>query len=366
MGYTFNKQSKTFFARSGASLKLRYLDNDSDANNYQGHSYTWQCFDEAGNWGDPTPIDKLWATLRSPKGIPTRRLLTGNPGGPGHSWIKARYIDPVPPLRLNRIDGNITRVFIPSKVDDNEILMKSDPGYVDRIKQSGPEWLVRAWLEGDWNIVAGGMFSDVLTEKNILKPFDIPAGWKVNRCFDWGSSAPYAVLWTAESNGEGTLPRGSIVVIAEEYGWSGKPNEGLRLTVRDIAERIKKVDKYFPTVRPGPADSAIFTRENGASIADDFDRCGVRWEPADKGPGSRSNGWQKMRDLLANGGQKDVPGLYFFETCRQCLRTIPGLPRDPRKLDDVDTDAEDHIADALRYRIMWNPGVSKVTQVSWG
>jgi hypothetical protein len=40
-----------------------------------------------------------------------------------------------------------------------------------------------------------------------------------------------------------------------------------------------------------------------------------------------------------------------LERCAAFRRTIPVLPRDERKLDDVDTDAEDHVGDETRYRL---------------
>jgi hypothetical protein len=81
-------------------------------------------------------------------------------------------------------------------------------------------------------------------------------------------------------------------------------------------------------------------------------RAGVTWEKADKGPGSRKNGWEKVRTMLKAGlvHPMEEPGLFVFEGCRQFIRTVPTLPRDESNLDDVDTDAEDHVGDDVRYR----------------
>ena len=80
----------------GARLRFEYLENVKDARNYQGHSYTDLFFEELTNWPNPEPINLLRATLRSASGIPVQFHATGNPGGPGHQWVKARYIDPAP------------------------------------------------------------------------------------------------------------------------------------------------------------------------------------------------------------------------------------------------------------------------------
>lgn len=137
---------------NGTSLKLRYLRRDEDASHYQGHSYSWAAIDEAGNFPSPDPIDKISATLRSAKGVRVALRLTANPGGPGHSWIKLRYMDGHPPMRpfVDPTSGNL-RVFIPSTLADNALLTTGDPGYAQRLRGSGPAWLVAAWLNGDWD-----------------------------------------------------------------------------------------------------------------------------------------------------------------------------------------------------------------------
>ena len=107
-------------------------------------------------------------------------------------------------------------------------------------------------------------------------------------------------------------------------------------------------------MKPGPADSSIFDETNGDSPAKIQERHKVRWEKADKSPGSRKRGWQLMRGRLqaARAARMEEPGLFVFDTCRQFIRTIPVLPRSERDPDDIDTDAEDHIGDEARYRIL--------------
>jgi predicted phage terminase large subunit-like protein len=151
LGATFKVSRWLWVFPNGAALRLAFLDADEDATKYQGHSYSWIAGDEVGNFETPRAIDMLRACLRSVHGVPCRLLLTANPGGKAHSWLKERYIDPARPLvPLQGPDGTL-RVFIPSRLQDNSLLMAKDPSYVDRLKASGPSWLVRAWLEGDWN-----------------------------------------------------------------------------------------------------------------------------------------------------------------------------------------------------------------------
>lgn len=151
--------SKTWVFPCGSRLKLRWLERDEDADNYQGHQYTWIGIDEAGIFPNPDPIDKLRATLRSPHGVPCVMRLTANPGGVGHQWLKERYVLPALPMTPFYDEvRRVHRVFIPSRVSDNKKLLTADPGYLDRLKSSGPPWLVRAWLDGDWDASAGDSF----------------------------------------------------------------------------------------------------------------------------------------------------------------------------------------------------------------
>ncbi len=358
LGGTWRAQARQWHFKNGATLRMRHLMNEQTVDNYMGHEYTWMGFDQLELWPRQLTVDKLKANLRNPHGIPSRMVATGNPAGVGHNWVKSRYIDPAPPMTLITDDLGSTRCFIPAKVADNSILLDSDPEYINRLKASGPEWLVRAWLDGDWDIVAGGMFDDVWNRSDhILEPFQIPQSWRVDRSFDWGSSAPFSVQWWAESNGtpieDGRVwPRGTLFHIAEWYGCTGNPNEGVKMLASEIARGILEIEsKMDHRVNAGGADPSIFTTQNGVSIADDMARIGVRWERADN---TRKSGWEKMRRMMKASlkGQMEEAGLFVFSTCRHFIRTVPSMPRDNRDLDDLDTTAEDHIADACRYRIM--------------
>jgi len=295
-------------------------------------------------------------------------ICASNPGGVGHNWVKAMFVDPAPPGEIWRApadDGGMLRQYIPARLEDNPSLLANDPDYERRLEGLGNPALVRAMRLGDWDIVAGGFFDDLWDRAvHVLEPFPIPASWRIDRSFDWGSAKPFSVGWWAESDGTWTdetprLPRGSLVRIAEWYGWDGKnPNVGARLSDTEVARGILERERAFPwgrRVQPGPADSSIFVSDPGRpSIADNMASVGVRWIEADKSPGSRKNGWQAMRRMLKAARDRDMeqPHLYVFSTCTHFIRTVPVLPRSERDPDDIDTDAEDHIADETRYRIM--------------
>jgi len=266
------------------------------------------------------------------------------------------------------------RQFIPARMTDNPTLLAEDPTYSHRLEGLGDPALVRAMLDGDWNIVAGGMLDDLWKpDTHVMQPFEIPRTWRRDRSFDWGESKPFAVAWYAESDGcEVTLadgarrsfPRGTVFQIAEWDGWNGKPNEGCHMTAAEIAMGIREREaRWFAgqVIEPGPADSSIFDGERGATIADKMAARGVTWTTADKSPGSRVAGADAIRARLKAAQKQPMedPGLFFFDRapdgadCRDgAIRTLPTLPRDERKPDDVDTKAEDHSYDGLRYRLL--------------
>lgn len=299
------------------------------------------------------------------RGLFPRIICGSNPGGIGHNWVKHTFVDPANPMDIARqlkTEGGMLRQYIPARLSDNPALLDTDPDYSDRLDGLGSPELVRAMKEGDWNIVAGGMFDDVWNQdKHVIKPFEIPASWRIDRSFDWGSSKPFSVGWWAESDGTNTkdgrsYPRSTVFRIAEWYGWNGKPNEGCRMLATEIARGILQREQemgILSRVRSGPADSSIFDTQNGVCIADDMARIGVRWERADKGPGSRKNGFEFMRKMMKSSlaAPMEEPGLFIFDTCRHFIRTVPVLPRSERDPDDVDSDAEDHVVDESRYRL---------------
>ena len=302
-------------------------------------------------------------------------VCASNPGGVGHGWVKQTFIDSAPPKKIHKTgkdDGSMLRQFIPAKLSDNPSLDEEE--YKGKLAGLGDENLVRAMLNGDWNIAEGAYFADCWKNNvNVVNPFPISKGWYIDRSFDWGSSKPFAVCWFAESDGcdiklkDGTVKntcRGDVFFFAEYYGWNGKANEGCRMLASDIARKIKHIEERFPfPVKPGPADSAIWTNENGNCIADDMSAQGVKWLKANKGPGSRIQGWQIMRRYLSDAKSAEKPGLYVFNTCRHFIRTVPVVPRDDRNPEDIDTDAEDHILDAVRYRLLAKKSIVKTGRV---
>ena len=262
-------------------------------------------------------------------------------------------------------EGGMKRQYIPAKLEDNPSLNRED--YEARLAGLKSPFLVRAMLDGSWDIVAGGMWDDVWNpEIHVIEPFEIPFSWRIDRSFDWGASKPYSVGFWAESDGSDVklnngsvlhTIRGDLFRIAEIYGWNGRPNEGAGDFPGTVASLILEKEKMLGLhgrVKPGPADNSIFDSAGCASIASEMERAGVRWLRSDKSPGSRRRGWVLLRQLLSNAKEKEEPSLRVFSNCTHFIRTIPVLQRSERDADDIDTKAEDHVADETRYRILAN------------
>lgn len=377
----YNRSEYYWTWPDGEQLFLRHLSKEADYWSYHGHNYPWQGFEELCTWADDKAYTKMFACARSTKkGIPIMIRSTANPYGVGHNWVKMRF---QLPLAMNRVRGpvmrNITdkygdrlpdRVVIHSNLAENRVLMSVDKEYLSRIKAAARnDAEYQAWVHGNWDIVAGGMFDDVWDPRvHVVPNYPLhltPRHWHINRSYDHGTSKPFSVGWWARSNGEpfkynghwyGRVP-GDLYRINEWYGWTGEPNEGLRLEGRDIGKGIIQREAAMGLtgrVKRGPADTGIFDPVPGyPNTAEDMVAEGVHWDHADKGPGSRRQGWEQMRKMFraANTFPREHPGLFALEQCAQYRRTVPVLPRSDHDLDDVNTDAEDHIGDEVRYEL---------------
>ncbi len=315
-------------------------------------------------------IEKFKGCMRSPHGVPCRMFLTGNPGGAGHNQIKARFISPAPqggvPLRGE--DGDIS-MFIPSSVADNRILQTNDPKYVARLKSIKDPKLRRAWLYGDWDVVAGGFFDDVWDPmEHVIGRFRVPEHWPRVMGIDWGSAYPFSVGWWAVASGElvpelgRRLPRGALVRYDEWYGCAKEsPNVGIRLNSQQVAQgilerEIRRGEAHLFFDRVG--DPKMWAQEDGPSIAENMAGLGCVLRKADN---KRIPGWDLMRWYMSRqeikaeaalppgGGWPLLPMLYVVEHCRDFTRTVPIVERDEKEWDDVADDQEDHICDETRY-----------------
>lgn len=363
----FNGTKKIWNFEGGESLWLNYARTEDDYWQYHGHEYPWIGWEELTNHALPKVYLKMMSCNRSPN--PRIRLkyrATCNPSGPGHQWVKNRFIDSIACGQILKDKFGQTRTQIQSWLHENKALLSADPFYMAKLMsmtQDDP-MLRKAWVFGSWDLLMGGFFTDIWDRNiHVLPPFKIPTSWKIYRSFDWGSSKPWCVTYGLESDGIqphdsriSFIPRGSIIVMDEIYGWNGSANEGDRATSQMIADRVLGKDaaisiEHKLKVISGPADTSIWEVRDGTSIGKNLSTFGCTWKKAYKGSGSRVSGWAMIRQMLgaAKRGELENPHLYFMNQAEHHIRTLPEMQRDKDKPEDIDTDLEDHAMDSLRY-----------------
>lgn len=353
-------------------VELAQVDSFAAYDKVQGRSFTLILVDEITQWATPQVVDLLRSNLRGPKDIPLRTVFAGNPGGAGHQWVASRYVLSARPWVPFQTYAGRPCVHAPSTFLDNPHLDGADYRQQLQAACAGDQELFRAWTEGDWAVARGAFFAGCLSPERcaVDRWTVVPFGWGTYLAHDFGSSSPSATYLLTRSPGatgpDGHFyPRGSLIALDElATARPHRPTEGLGWTVPRLAEAIREMSAKWKVRPTGVADDAIFARARGhsaATIADEFSRSGVMFSPA--GKGSRKAGWERMRTMLSQAGLADKPGLYISRSCEYAWETLPALPRDPRDIEDVDSSAPDHAADALRYGVIWQRPT--VTQRPW-
>lgn len=256
------------------------------------------------------------------------------------------------------------RIYIPSRITDNLLLLKNDPSYLSRLAQTGSPALVRAWIEGDFSQVDGAFFEEFSIDTHVIAPCELPKHWLRFRCADWGSYYPFAVLWVAYVGEEWktpqgrAIPKGSLIFYRELYGADeAKNNRGLKMDAESVGRLIAHHDGK-DKIAYGVLDPKAFDQDRGPSIAERMARetAGkVRFRRADNRRTAREGsigGWDALRTRLR--GINGIPTVYFFSTCKNLIRTFPLAQHDPDKPEDLSL-PEAHLLDAARYGCMSRP-----------
>jgi len=345
---------------NGSKIFLCHCEDEKDVYKYQGTEFHVLLIDELTHF-----TENQYRYLRSRvrmtnialplelEGTFPKIIVGTNPGGTGHIWVKEAFIDASPPYEVHQApmkEGGFLRQFIPATLDDNPSL--AGTGYEGALQGLGSETLVQALRYGRWDICEGAYFPEFKRDKHVVLPYQIPNTWTRFTSMDWGSARPFCVLWFAIADGEyGDLPRGALVVYREWYG--GDKNIGLKMTSEAVARGIAVRQSIGENalIKYNRVDPSMFKEDGGPSHAEKMYRAtGIKLTPGDN---QRISGWDTVRARLV--GEDEKPMLYFFNTCKHLIRTLPYLQHDSSKIEDLDTDMEDHAADALRYGCMSRP-----------
>lgn len=383
----FSKTDYSFTFYNGSRIQLAHSQYENDIFAHQGAQIGQLLVDEATHFTPPMirfiRSRVRLGSLKVPekwKGHFPRILYTANPGGVGHHYFKSNFVDHGPGhiFQAPEDEGSMTREYIPAKLTDNIIMLRSDPDYGQRLKGMGDSATVQAMLDGDWEVISTGGFGDIWRAKyHVLKPFKIPHSWRIDRAYDYGSSKPAACCLFAESDGsefidgDGNVcwvPAGSIFMIGEVY-FANSRHEGLRLTALEQGKRIRAYEEeegYHSRVKAGPADNAIFSAEPGhTTVADDMAKHNIIFVRSNKRPGSRVEGYQLFRTRLVSATRRPMeePGFFVFSNCVNTIRTLPNLQNAENNSEDIDTGGEDHIWDVIRYRVLKSAKIIKTVEV---
>ena len=327
--YSFNSSSHTAKFKNGSTVDFGYCAMESDVYQYQSAEYDCIRFDELTHFTE-TQYVYLLSRVRGANSYPKQIKSSTNPGGVGHGWVKARFVDPSPPGVSFIGEDGMGRIFLPSLLDDNGFLNRSDPGYRKRLLAL-PERERRALLYGDWNVFEGQYFSEFSTRLHVCTPFEIPDGWRKYRTLDYGLDR-LAVLWIAVS------PDGSSYVY-REYCESNLP---ISRAAEAILERTPKNEEIYATL--APPDMWSRTQETGKTKAGLFSEFGVNFT---KTSNDRECGWLAIKELLRG---EESPKLRIFSQCTELIRCLPMLTVDKIRPTDCANEPHEitHAPDALR------------------
>jgi hypothetical protein len=367
-GAEYRAGENRWYFPSGAKIALGHMADKESHYKYQGKEYQYVAFDEAGQFL-PKQILYLFSRNRTTNpNIPKRMRYASNPGGPAHQFLKDRFrIAQYPEGRITftdevtvRLDGltiteQVSRVFIPGRLQDNPTLINNDPGYVAYLYQL-PEIERMRLLEGRWDAFEGQFFPELNQE---VHSFDgeLPADWEAYAAFDWGYARPWCYgIFRVDYDGRLWLDYLHYAVRP------GMTNVGVRQTNTEIARTIREIESQYPAkIRQRLAGHDIWSPKRrrdgvlGPPPVEDMAREGVGFLKADT---NRIQGWQQLhqRLMIDEDDPEAEPMLKIRRSLADFWRTMGNLQEDPQNPEDIPTrDIEDHIPEMVRYACMNRP-----------
>ena len=334
--YSFNASSHVGKFKNGSVIDFGYCATENDVYQYQSAEYDVIRFDELTHFTENQYV-YLLSRVRGANSFPKQVKSSTNPGGVGHSWVKARFIDPSPSGHSFIGRDGLSKIFLPSLLKDNKFLTEGDPGYESRLLAL-PEKEKRALLYGDWNIFEGQYFSEFNKEVHVIFPFEIPSHWRKYRTIDYGLDM-LACLWIA------VAPDGVCYVYRELC----KPN----LTISEAASRILSMTPKNEDIYATLAPPDLFSRsqETGKTKATLFSEYGVNFT---KTSNDRECGWLALKELMIE--REGKTRLKIFHTCTEIIKCLPALITDKIRPTDCSTEPHEitHAPDALRGFAIFN------------
>jgi hypothetical protein len=368
-----NKADHVIRTPSGAVVTLSNIEDDRDVRKLQCQDANLLIVDEITNFVSLPRILKLQANLRGPADVPIRLIYAGNPGGPLHATIARMFVTNRTPGKPFTIEDGSRWVYLPSSYRDNSKI--DQDRYAKQIVASagGDRALAAAWLDNSWSELGGSFFADVWGDHLLIDEppqFQAPRDWHSRVALDWGMAAPSVALlglqprdirddrpfhsvgvpYTIHRDRSwwASLPPGSWVIIDEVHtARSDDPSMGKGWPPQMLAEEVTAACKRWNVKQSGVCDDARGLQ--GDTLIEQFQKWGLYFEKPTK---DRISGWVKLKSMMAaTRDRTNAPRLYISKRCKLTIETLPMLPRDDVRMEDVDTRANDHAADALRYLV---------------
>lgn len=347
---SYNSSKHIWTFKNGSIIDFGYIDSENDVYQYQSAEYDVIRFDELTHFTEYM-YTYMISRCRGANPYPKHIKSSTNPGGVGHSWVKARFIDIGESNKIHEITlengKKSTVIFIPSLVQDNMFLLDNDPDYIDRLELL-PEKEKQALLYGDWDIFDGQFFTEFNRNIHVCTPFEIPRDWRIFRTRDYGLDM-CATYWIAMDY------KMNCYVYKELYESD--------LIVSEAARKINEMTDEKIQIDYAPPDLWNRNRDTGKSTADIFAESRQYLTKADN---NRISGWLAVHEWLKTytdeQGQLNSK-LKIFSNCINLIRTLPAVQHDEKNPNDVAVEPHEltHAPDALRYFCtMWqSPLVAK-------
>lgn len=316
---------------NGSRALIGGYENEDDIDKYLGIEYDWIDIEE-GTQLSGSKTQKLLGSLRTSRSDWRPRLYnTTNPGGPGHLDYKTRYVEP----HRDGTETQTNRRYLHYTYKDNPFIDASYKAYLEGLTGD----LAKAWRDGDWDVFQGQAFDTWKYDRHVIKI--MPDGWDrwvKWRSVDWGFSNPWCVGWFTRNP-----DNGRIIQYREAYQTHLTDKQQAR-TILDMTPPAERITITY-------ADPSMWSPKNMqgivSSTADEYLTEGV---PLTRADNDRLGGKRKL-DRLLEPLPDGLPGIQFYVTCSNLIRTLPALSRDSINVEDVDTKQEDHPFDMVKYAL---------------